>query len=144
MLLFLELFNVDDLRLDQIMNFGNYSLSDVVSRTSNATDFDEHKVICQKVSGKFSHGFGERGAEHECLPWNYRQMKTYKGRTILGDIGQDLSNFRFEAHVKHPIRLIQDKITIVKFHRIQAKTTEHDQDRFYSSSWHPKDAPALQ
>ena len=144
MLLFLELFNVDNLRLDHIKPLGKYSLSDVVSRTSNATDFHEHKVICQKVSSKFSHRFGERGAEHECLPWNYRQMKTYKGRTILGDIGQDLSNFRFEAHIKHPIRLIQDKITTVKIHRIQTDTTEHDQDRFYSSSWHLKDVPALQ
>ena len=47
-----------------------YPLSDIIGGTSDATDFDEDKIICQEILGKFPDRFRERGAEHECLARN--------------------------------------------------------------------------
>lgn len=63
-----------------------YSLGDVVSGTSNSTNFDEDKIICQKVLSKLPDIFGESGAKHEGLAWNYNQIKSKEMNTVFSDI----------------------------------------------------------
>jgi hypothetical protein len=71
------------------------------------------------------------------------------GSTIFSEISQDSANIGLESHIKHPIRLIENEITIIiNKHFLSSQTrerererifTEHGQDQYNSSSWHLKD-----